>query len=43
MELDAPHDVLLNGCATETMVESGEQAQARVSEASRAVTRLVRA
>jgi len=33
----------LNGCVTEAIVEGGEQAQAKVSEASQAIARLVRA
>ncbi len=33
----------LNGCVTETLVKGGEQAQAKVSEASQAIARLVRA
>ncbi|MFC8094875.1 metal-sensitive transcriptional regulator [Streptomyces sp. NPDC057301] len=33
----------LNGCVTEAIMEGGEQAQAKVSEASQAIARLVRA
>ncbi|MGW0818066.1 metal-sensitive transcriptional regulator [Streptomyces viridiviolaceus] len=33
----------LNGCITEALVNGGEQAQEKVSEASKAIARLVRA
>lgn len=33
----------LNGCVTEAIVEGGEQAPAKVTEASQAIARLVRA